>query len=410
MCGAKNCCRQNGSVYTDVLLRPELLKAVKGGGESSSSNPLLEFCLDGGLGDKKPQPPLPPPQQHFSSSSAFSTLWFSSSAAESFEKSPQPPPKDDSALHLALLLNPLLRICSKRPFGREESEELKAILGVGEGGSANKLIGCDNKQIHATGPKGRTAMHFLISGCTRETFPHVLDSIYQLLGFGFDLRRTDTAGAGDTALTAVRALLDRQLFHEAHLLTLLFLQAGSSDINHANAAGRTLLSHAVEHGDRTINTSRLLINHGAMVWPNNGGEGTSTSSSSASIVDRLAAERERSAFTWFLRSVMEEGGGLAGRAETLSLLSHAMGDEPVRMQAHVMRVMMHLGHSRLALGPVFNEVRAKMAPFWTRPQRLGYLCLRQVRKSIGPKKLSEDRLLLETLNIPNTMLSYLQLA
>ena len=71
---------------------------------------------------------------------------------------------------------------------------------------------------------------------------------------------------------------------------------------------------------------------------------------------------------------------------------------------------MHLGHSRLALGPVFNEVRAKMAPFWTRPQRLGYLCLRQVRKSIGPKKLSEDRLLLETLNIPNTMLSYLQLA
>ena len=76
-------------------------------------------------------------------------------------------------------------------------------------------------------------------------------------------------------------------------------------------------------------------------------------------MDRLAAERERSAFTWFLRSVMEDAGGsgLAGRAETLSLLSHAMGDDPVRMQSHVMRVMMHLGHSRLALGPVFNEVR-----------------------------------------------------
>ena len=74
-------------------------------------------------------------------------------------------------------------------------------------------------------------------------------------------------------------------------------------------------------------------------------------------MDRLASERERSAFTWFLRSVMEEGAnGLAGRAETLSLLSHAMGDDPVRMQSHVMRVMMHLGHARLALGPVFNEV------------------------------------------------------
>ena len=102
----------------------------------------------------------------------------------------------------------------------------------------------------------------------------MLDSIYQLLGFGFDLRKTDgAAGGGDTALTAVRALLDRQLFHEAHLLTLLFLQAGSADINHVNAAGRTLLSHAVEHGDSTIHTSRLLINHGAMVWPNEG-EGT----------------------------------------------------------------------------------------------------------------------------------------
>ena len=71
-------------------------------------------------------------------------------------------------------------------------------------------------------------------------------------------------------------------------------------------------------------------------------------------MDRLASERERSAFTWFLRSVM--ANGLAGRAETLSLLSHAMGDDPVRMQSHVMRVMMHLGHARLALGPVFNEV------------------------------------------------------
>ena len=60
---------------------------------------------------------------------------------------------------------------------------------------------------------------------------------------------------------------------DINLFTLLFLQAGSADINHVNAAGRTLLSHAVEHGDSTIHTSRLLINHGAMVWPNEG-EGT----------------------------------------------------------------------------------------------------------------------------------------
>ena len=102
----------------------------------------------------------------------------------------------------------------------------------------------------------------------------MLDSIYQLLGFGFDLRKTDDTN-NDTALTAVRALLDRRLYHEAHLLTLLFLQAGHSvtDINHVNAQGRTLLSHAVEHGDATIHTSRLIINHGALVWPNEAEDG-----------------------------------------------------------------------------------------------------------------------------------------
>ena len=134
--------------------------------ESSSSNPLLEFCLDGGLGAKKPQ--QPPPPLHYSS--AFSTLW----SSESFEKSSKPQKEDDSALELALLLNPLLRICSKTPFGREESEELKAILGVKDN---NKLIGCDNKQIHATGPMGRTAMHFLISGESKEHMFHGCKSV-----------------------------------------------------------------------------------------------------------------------------------------------------------------------------------------------------------------------------------------
>jgi hypothetical protein len=200
-------------------------------------------------------------------------------------------------------------------------------------------------------------------------------------------------------------MLAKELFQEAHLLALLFLQTGSADINHANAAGRTILSHSVAHGDAAILTSRLLINHGAKVLPANPVVDISKGSS---IVAQLALERERSAFTWFLRSVMDNSG-LAGCDETISLLSHAMGDDPVRMESHVMRVMMHLGHSILAMGPVFNEIRAKMAPFWTRPQGLRYLCLRQIRKSIGPKKLSEDRLM-ETLNIPNTMMNYLQLA
>ena len=30
VCGAKNCAHQNGNVYSEVLLRPELLKTVRG--------------------------------------------------------------------------------------------------------------------------------------------------------------------------------------------------------------------------------------------------------------------------------------------------------------------------------------------------------------------------------------------
>ena len=56
----------------------------------------------------------------------------------------------------------------------------------------------------------------------------------------------------------------------------MLFQAGSSNINHVNAAGRTLLSHAVAHGDSTIHTSRLLINSGAMVWPPAAEEGSGT--------------------------------------------------------------------------------------------------------------------------------------
>ena len=137
-------------------LLQHIRQSISSSADPTSSNPLLEFCLDGGLADKKPPPAAPLHAR------ALSNPCFSSST-ESFGES-SPKPKGDAALQIALLLNPLLRICSRTPFGQNESEELRALLQGGGGSGANKIIGCDNKQIHATGPEGQTAMHFLISG------------------------------------------------------------------------------------------------------------------------------------------------------------------------------------------------------------------------------------------------------
>ena len=50
-CTLPNCvhsCDETSNICTDVLLQPELLSELYGIDRSTSANPLLEFCLDGG--------------------------------------------------------------------------------------------------------------------------------------------------------------------------------------------------------------------------------------------------------------------------------------------------------------------------------------------------------------------------
>lgn len=233
-----------------------------------------------------------------------------------------------------------------------------------------------------------------------------MQGIYLLLLKGISVDLADSQG--NTALTSVRQLLDIQAYSEALHLTTILIQAGTN-LNHVNHEDKTILSYSVTHGDASSDLTRLLLNHGAKVWPSfNLTDSSNSKKQQCEIVEHLTKEREQSAFTWFLKNVMEKYS-LANMDKTIFLLSSSMGEDPARMQNHIMRVMMHYGHkSTKAFGPMFQEIKQRMSAFWTQPQPLRYLCLKQIRKSIGPKNLSDDECM-QTLNVPNTMLQYLQL-
>ena len=59
------------------------------------------------------------------------------------------------------------------------------------------------------------------------------------------------------------------------------------------------------------------------------------------------------------------------------------------------------------LGPVFLELKAVLAPFWSRPHQLSYLAWARARRSLGPRRLSARPVLP---GLPPPILRYLTLA
>ena len=99
-----------------------------------------------------------------------------------------------------------------------------------------------------------------------------------------------------------------------------------------NLQGRSLLSQSVTFLDESIDLTRVLINHGARVWPDSG-------LTNPTSVAEIIQDKEQSAFTWFLRAVINQRG-LENSSQTLDCLCHEMGRDPDRMKCHVQRVML----------------------------------------------------------------------
>lgn len=314
----------------------------------ASSNPLLEFCLDGGF--KFWPPPISKPNDPF--------------------------------------LPKLLQCCSTPndcPSGFN-LDKLEQLIGICQSQD------CD---INVQDWQGSSALHLLIRGCTKDSFCYTLQGIYVLLSKGIDVYIQDEDR--NSAFTLIETLLQKSLFNESVMLAQVLHQAHSS-INHRNKAGRTLLSYSVTYGDNSLLLTRYLLNSNAEVWPDIEFE--------TNLIVKVKMERELSAFTWFLRTLMQSQNQFSNFEQTLYLLGQCMGQKPKQMQTHVTRVMLHLGHSFTAMKPLYLSIRDRLSPYWSQPQSLKYQCLKEIRKAIGPKKLS-DQGDLNTLDIPNAMLKYL---
>lgn len=205
---------------------------------------------------------------------------------------------------------------------------------------------------------------------------------------------------GNTLLLHLEHLLRRKLFDQAtHILQLLLTQ--SPDVNHVNKLGRSLLTYSVTYGDATAEMTRMLLNHGARVWPEQ-----EVSTGKSDIIDKLKLEREQSAFTWILRSLMDGSVELEECDETIHLLCVAMADQPARMKRHVTRIMLQLGKVAVVNGPLFLQLKMTMMPYWAKPQELRFQCLRRIRKSLGPKRLHN---LTKQLPLPKKLQRYVSL-
>lgn len=351
----ENCIHNYGNLCLDVLLRPELLNEIYGDRSilGSSSNPLLEFCLDGGYlknvenGDKEQMSPLLDLCSEFSNSS-----WQRSSSSNN------------------KITKTLQHICQ---------------------------TGCD---INVQSSQGYTALHFIINGCNKETFEDVFEAATVLLHHGLDVTLEDNDG--NTCLTYLGVLLERQLFAEGLELAKLFLNDSRCNSNHLNRSARSLLSYSAAQGDACSDLTRLLLNHGAQVWPFRAPTGCDASD--------VIRERDASAFTAFFRAAMS-GQGLSNSQVTLRLLCDAMGAEPEFMRTHVLGTMLHLGQlSSGATSPwmvaLYVQIKAFMAPYWQQPSSLRYLCTNRIRAALGPKNIISGA---EALNLPTSLLSYIHL-
>ncbi len=241
-----------------------------------------------------------------------------------------------------------------------------------------------------------------------------------------------SSSSSSSLLPQVQHLLRRGLYREAEATAraiLLRPAAGADSDPDPDApdpdTGRTLLTHAVEHADAAVGLTRLLVNCGAKVWPEE--EATAATAATAAtpkgdLVARLASERERSAFTWFLRGAMARcamacgatgagatgAGDLAGAGETLDLLGTAMGESPARMRRHVTRTMLALGRGAALNGALFLQLRLRLSPWWRQPQPLRHQSARRVRRALGPKRLSDDRAV-AALGLPRKLGRYVRM-
>jgi len=366
-CNLENCvhsCDESSNICTDVLLQPELLHELYGIDRSSSANPLLEFCLDGGGLSRK-------------------------CMNDTFDLTTN----QRTTEAITDLLQPcLLSHCSTCSEVSDTHDGTKSRF-VAKLSMHLRQTGCD---INVQDSKGLTPLHHLIQGCSKENFSTIMEAAELILSHADPNKDLVDSVEGDTVLSRLHVLLENrkksQGLASSTLVPLVSLLAPKFDVNHINSQERTLLTYSVSLGDSALELTRCLLNHGAQVLP-----------------ARSDILRDRSAFTWLLRSLMRApNASLDSHRETLLLLCQNMCEMeaggPENMRSHVLSTMVHLGHSASIMGPFFLQVRDICAPFWKQPLSLTHLCRSSIRHSLGPKNVAQG---VTQLKLPPSLTQYL---
>jgi hypothetical protein len=237
-------------------------------------------------------------------------------------------------------------------------------------------------------PKHQRCISTIFTGCSKENVKCVLEATQMILNQSELKPDVAEFKDQDTPLTSLRHLLDRNLPQES-LLHLASFYLAQFNADHINGHQRTLLTYSVATGDSVLELTRLLLNHGALVLPPRSKN----------------TLRDRSAFTWLLKSLMREQS-IEKHRDTLLLLCQNMTEVvgPEVMRTHVLSTMVHLGHSASVMAPLFLQIRSFVAPFWSQPLPLVHLARSSIRHSLGPKNVASG---VTKLNLPPSLSQYL---
>jgi len=254
-------------------------------------------------------------------------------------------------------------------------------------------VGCDVLKKQDT--SGKTLLHHLLSGAVQR---NLASTAMILLEAGTPSHLSDSNG--DTPLHLIRNLMSQDshvAMDEVCELVRVLLEKSANEnlINLEDAKGRSLLSYAVEAGDRCAALTRLLINLGAKTFSEKLGHSSSC-------------------FAWFLRAQMRKlGSEVTLDEDTFYVLSTAMIEEVgghgngLKFKSIIDRNMVAMGSSPEAHGPLFRKIRGLAAAYWLQPPQLRLLASTSIRRSLGPKRLSKE--VMSRLKVPRKLQRFVTL-
>lgn len=254
-------------------------------------------------------------------------------------------------------------------------------------------VGCDVLKKQDT--NGKTLLHHLLSGAVQR---NLASTAMILLEAGTPSHLSDCNG--DTPLHLIRNLMSQDshvAMDEVCELVQVLLEKSANEnlIDLEDAKGRSLLSYAVEAGDRCAALTRLLINLGAKTFSEKLGHSSSS-------------------FAWFLRAQMRKlGSEVTLDEDTFYILSTAMMEEVgghgngLKFKSIIDRNMVAMGSSPEAHGPLFRKIRGLAAAYWLQPPQLRLLAAKSIRRSLGPKRLSKE--VMSRLKVPRKLQRFVTL-